>query len=71
MWDVYRDATGRSSTPEEQVSAVVCNTNLDRLGYQMLTKLWHNTEFYVVAYSHQGCHRTTNAVDRPMNRLAD
>ena len=32
-------------------------------------KLWNKTEFYVVAYSHQGCHRTSNAVDRPMNRL--
>ncbi len=35
----------------------------------MQTKLWNKTEFYVVAYSHQGCHRTSNAVDRPMNRL--
>ena len=37
--------------------------------HEMLTKLWNKTEFYVVAYSHQGCHRTSNAVDRPMNRL--
>ena len=36
---------------------------------EMLTKLWNKTESYVVAYSHQGCHRTSNAVDRPMNRL--
>ena len=37
--------------------------------HEMLTKLWNKTEFCVVAYSHQGCHRTSNAVDRPMNRL--
>ena len=37
--------------------------------HEMLTKLWNKTEFYVMAYSHQGCHRMSNAVDRPMNRL--
>ena len=37
--------------------------------HEMLTKLWNKTEFYVVAYFHQGCHRTSNAVDRAMNRL--
>ena len=36
----------------------------------MLTKLWNKTESYVVAYDHPGCHRTSNAVDRPMNPLA-
>ena len=36
---------------------------------EMLTKLWNKTESHVVAYDHPGCHRTSNAVDRPMNRL--
>jgi hypothetical protein len=36
---------------------------------EMLTKLWNKTESYAVAYEHPGCHRTSNAVDRPMNRL--
>jgi hypothetical protein len=35
----------------------------------MVTKLWNKTESYVVAYAHPGCHHTSNAVDRPMNRL--
>ena len=35
----------------------------------MLHKLAHKTEAYAVAYEHPGCHRTSNAVDRPMNRL--
>ena len=48
---------------------MVCNANLDHLGGEMLTKLWNKTESYAVAYEHPGCHRTSNAVDRPMNRL--
>jgi hypothetical protein len=36
---------------------------------EMLSKLSHKTEAYAVAYEHPGCHRTSNAVDRPMNRL--
>ena len=35
----------------------------------MLTKLWNKADEYVVAYSQPGCHRTSNTVDRPMNRL--
>jgi hypothetical protein len=35
----------------------------------MAEKLWKRTEDYVVAYDHPGCRRTSNAVDRPMNRL--
>ena len=36
---------------------------------EMLEKLWAKTECYATAYDHPGCHRTSNAVDRPMNRL--
>src|SRR4051794_41855820 len=36
---------------------------------EMLEKLWAKTESYAVAYDHPGCLRTSNAVDRPMNRL--
>jgi hypothetical protein len=36
---------------------------------EMLTKLGSKTESYAAAYAHPGCHRTSNAVDRPMNRL--
>ena len=48
---------------------MVCNANLDHL-VRMLTKLWNKTESYVVAYEHPGCHRTSNAVDRPMTGCA-
>ena len=36
---------------------------------EMLEKLANKTESYAAAYDHPGCHRTSNAVDRPMNRL--
>lgn len=36
---------------------------------EMLAKLWNKTDAYAAAYDHPGCHRTSNAVDRPMNRL--
>jgi hypothetical protein len=36
---------------------------------EMVEKLWGRMESYTVAYDHPGCHRTSNAVDRPMNRL--
>ena len=35
----------------------------------MVEKLWKRTDEYAVAYAHPGCRRTSNAVDRPMNRL--
>ena len=36
---------------------------------EMAAKLWKRTEEYAVAYDHPGCRRTSNAVDRPMNRM--
>lgn len=36
---------------------------------EMVTKLGNKTEDYAVAYDHPGCLRTSNTVDRPMNRL--
>src|SRR3954453_15784505 len=70
VWDVYRAATAeefRSLMDEfQQWCATQTWTASVR---EMLEKLWNKTESYVVAYDHPGCHRTSNAVDRPMNRL--
>ncbi len=70
VWDVYRAATAdefrRLMHEFQQWCQQQTWTTPVR---QMLTKLWNKTEFYVVAYAHPGCHRTSNAVDRPMNRL--
>lgn len=35
----------------------------------MVTKLRNRTDDYALGYTHPGCHRTSNQVDRPMNRL--
>ncbi|WP_422931821.1 hypothetical protein [Singulisphaera sp. PoT] len=36
---------------------------------EALEKLEGKTAAYAAAYDHPGCHRTSDAVDRPMNRL--
>ena len=67
VWDVYRAATAeefrRLMNEFQQWCATQTWTTSVR---EMLTKLWNKTESYVLAYDHPGCHRTSNAVDRPM-----
>ena len=36
---------------------------------EMAAKLWKRATEYAVGYAHPGCHRTSNMVDRLMNRL--
>ncbi len=36
---------------------------------EMAAKLWKRSNEYEVAYAHPGCRRTSNTVDRPMNRM--
>ncbi len=70
VWDVYRAATAEEFRRLMNEFQQWCATQTWTASvHEMLTKLWNKTEFYVVAYSHPGCHRTSNAVDRPMNRL--
>jgi hypothetical protein len=70
VWDVYRAATAEEfrrlmNELQQWCATQTWNTSVR----EMLTKLWNKTESYVVASAHPGCHRTSNAVDRPMNRL--
>ena len=70
IWDVYRAATAeefrrRMSDFQQWCATQTWTTPVN----QMLEKLWAKTESYAAAYDHPGCHRTSNAVDRPMNRL--
>ena len=70
IWEVYRAASAeefRRRTGELQRWCAI-QTWTGPVG-EMLKKLWAKTESYAVAYDHPGCHRTSNAVDRPMNRL--
>lgn len=70
IWDVYRAATEadfRQAMADFKTwfeagswpAAVV----------EMTAKLWKRMSEYAVSYSHAGCHRTSNMVDRLMNRL--
>ena len=70
VWDVYRAATAEEFRRLMNELQQWCGTQTWTAPVrEMLTKLWNKTEPYVVAYDHPGCHRTSNAVDRPMNRL--
>jgi hypothetical protein len=70
VWDVYRATTAaefrRLMNELQQWCATQTWTASVR---EMLEKPWARTESYAAAYDHPGCHRTSNAVDRPMNRL--
>ena len=70
VWDVYRAATAEEFRRLMNEFQQWCGTQTWTAAVcEMLAKLWGKTEAYVVAYDHPGCHRTSNAVDRPMNRL--
>ena len=70
VWDVYRAATAEEFRRLMDEFPRWCATQTWNTSVrEMLTKLWNKTESYVVAYAHPGCHRTSHAVDRPMNRL--
>jgi hypothetical protein len=70
IWEAYRAATaeefGRRMGELQRWCAT--RTWTAPVG-EMLEKLWAKAGPYAVAYDHPGCHRTSNAVDRPMNRL--
>src|SRR3954449_3275052 len=70
VWDVYRAATAEEFRRLMGELRSWCSTQTWTAPVrEMLEKLWARTESYAVAYDHPGCHRTSNAFDRPMNRL--
>ncbi|MBV9512503.1 MAG: hypothetical protein JO280_00450, partial [Mycobacteriaceae bacterium] len=70
VWDVYRAATAAEFRRLMSEFWQWCTTQAWAAPVrEMVEKLWGKTEAYAVAYDHPGCHRTSNAVDRPMNRL--
>lgn len=70
VWDVYRAASAEEFRRLMGEFQRWCGTQAwPPPVREMLTKLANKTESYTVAYDHPGCHRTSNAVDRPMNRL--
>jgi hypothetical protein len=70
VWDVYRAATAEEFRRLMDEFQRWCGTQTWPAPVrEMVEKLRAKTESYAVAYDHPGCHRTSNAVDRPMNRL--
>lgn len=70
VWDVYRAASVAEFRRLMSEFQTWCGTQTWTSSVdEMVTKLWKRTEEYAVAYAHPGCHRTSNTVDRPMNRL--
>jgi hypothetical protein len=70
VWEVYRAATAAEFRRRMGELQQWCGTQTWTASVrEKLEKLWARTESYAVTYDHPGCHRTSNAVDRPMNRL--
>jgi len=70
IWDVYRAATADQFRRLMTELRQWADTQTWTAPVQaMLSKLAHKTDSYALAYDHPGCHRTSNAVDRLMNRL--
>ena len=70
IWEVYRAATAEEFRHRMDELQQWCASGTWAAPVRaMLEKLWARTEAYAVAYDHPGCRRTSNAVDRPMNRL--
>lgn len=70
VWNVYQAATA-----VEFIERMVAFRTWFEQGtwpkavMDVTAKLWNRASEYAVSYTHPGCHRTSNLVDRLMNRL--
>lgn len=70
IWHVYRaESAADFQTRMTQLRAWCDAKPLKPAVRDVVQKLFNHTDDYAVAYAHPGCHRTSNAVDRPMNRM--
>jgi hypothetical protein len=70
VWDVYRAATAEEFHDRmRDLKAWSQTQGWAAAVHQMLGKLFKRASEYSVAYSHPGCCRTSNTVDRLMNRM--
>jgi len=70
VWEVYRAETAEEfRTRMAAFRGWFESETWTKPVREMVEKLWNRTEEYAVAYKYPGCCRTSNAVDRPMNRL--
>ena len=70
IWEVYQAPSAQAFREKMESLRQWCEARW-KSGpiHEALVKLWGRTEEYVHSYSHPGCHRTSNQVDRPMNAL--
>ena len=70
IWDVYRAETaGDFRTRMAAFQKWFDTGTWPAAVREMVSKLCHRESEYAESYSHPGCHRTSNLVDRLMNRL--
>lgn len=70
VWEVYRAVTAVEFRERMAAFRAWCRQeNWPKAVLEMVAKLWNREPEYAVAYFHPGCHRTSNLVDRLMNRL--
>lgn len=70
VWEVYHAATGAEFAERMASLRAWCQQGpWPKVVLEMVTKLCKRESDYVVSYAHPGCHRTSNLVDRLMNRL--
>ena len=70
VWEVYRAARAGEFRQRMAGFRRWCQEGTwPKAVQEMLTKLWNREAEYAVGYYHPGCHRTSNLVDRLMNRL--
>ena len=70
VWEVYRATTAEEFHERMAAFRKWCEEgNWPKAVLDMAAKLWNRASEYAVSYAHPGCHRTSNLVDRLMNRL--
>jgi hypothetical protein len=71
LWDCYRATTKQSFSQRIRRLAEWCNTTPDvpAVISEPIKKLSKNKQRYAVAYDQPGCHRTSNMLDRLMQRM--
>jgi hypothetical protein len=70
IWEVYSATSGEDFRKKMgEFKAWFSAQTWKAYVVEMTSKLWKRTEEYSVAYDQPGCYRTSNQVDRPMNRI--
>ena len=70
VWEIYRSKTAEEFHRRMSEFKAWCATQKWSPAVQeMVAKLWKRAPEYATAYAHPGCLRTSNTVDRLMNRL--